>query len=339
MPNPDRLTGLDSSFLHLERDSAHMHVAGCIGVRGPRARVLRSSSTRSSPGCISCPATGSGSRSCRSSRADRSGSTTRTSRSPSTSATRRCRGPEANEQLKRLAGRVFSQALDRSRPLWELWLVEGLDGRPLRAALEDPPRARRRRLRRRHRDRAVRHLPGPGAGRSADHEWAPAAAADRAPAARRRAARARDRSGRDRPRRPRGAARPAAGGADRVGTALVGRRRDGVGGAERRAREPVQRADRPAPPVHLGRRRPAAEFKAIKNALGGTVNDVGAGGGRRRPGPLHAPARLRHRRRRAEGDGARSRSAPTSSAARSATASRRCGRRCRSASPIRSSGC
>jgi hypothetical protein len=27
--NQDRLTGLDSSFLHLERDSAHMHVAGC----------------------------------------------------------------------------------------------------------------------------------------------------------------------------------------------------------------------------------------------------------------------------------------------------------------------
>ena len=29
MANKDRLTGLDSSFLHLERDSAHMHVAGC----------------------------------------------------------------------------------------------------------------------------------------------------------------------------------------------------------------------------------------------------------------------------------------------------------------------
>jgi len=28
--NPDRLTGLDSSFLHLERDAAHMHVAGCM---------------------------------------------------------------------------------------------------------------------------------------------------------------------------------------------------------------------------------------------------------------------------------------------------------------------
>jgi diacylglycerol O-acyltransferase / wax synthase len=34
MPNADRLTGLDSSFLHLERDSAHMHVAGCMVFEG-----------------------------------------------------------------------------------------------------------------------------------------------------------------------------------------------------------------------------------------------------------------------------------------------------------------
>lgn len=31
-------------------------------------------------------------------------------------------------QLKRLAGRIFSQRLDRDRPLWEIWVVEGLDG-------------------------------------------------------------------------------------------------------------------------------------------------------------------------------------------------------------------
>ena len=35
--------------------------------------------------------------------------------------------PGSDEQLRNLAARVFSQALDRSRPLWEFWLVEGLD--------------------------------------------------------------------------------------------------------------------------------------------------------------------------------------------------------------------
>jgi WS/DGAT/MGAT family acyltransferase len=35
--------------------------------------------------------------------------------------------PGGESQLKRLTGRVFSQQLDRSKPLWELWLVQGLE--------------------------------------------------------------------------------------------------------------------------------------------------------------------------------------------------------------------
>ena len=35
--------------------------------------------------------------------------------------------PGSEEQLRMLAGRIISQPLDRNRPLWELWVVEGLD--------------------------------------------------------------------------------------------------------------------------------------------------------------------------------------------------------------------
>jgi diacylglycerol O-acyltransferase / wax synthase len=34
--------------------------------------------------------------------------------------------PGSDEQIANLAARVFSQQLDRSKPLWEMWLVEGL---------------------------------------------------------------------------------------------------------------------------------------------------------------------------------------------------------------------
>ncbi|MBI3786311.1 MAG: wax ester/triacylglycerol synthase family O-acyltransferase [Deltaproteobacteria bacterium] len=35
--------------------------------------------------------------------------------------------PGSFDQLRMLAGRIFSQDLDRSKPLWELWLVQGLE--------------------------------------------------------------------------------------------------------------------------------------------------------------------------------------------------------------------
>src|SRR6185295_2326662 len=35
--------------------------------------------------------------------------------------------PGGEQQLKRLAARVFSQQLDRSKPLWELWLAQNLE--------------------------------------------------------------------------------------------------------------------------------------------------------------------------------------------------------------------
>ena len=36
--------------------------------------------------------------------------------------------PGSERQLRDLAGRVFSQQLDRDKPLWELWMAEGLEG-------------------------------------------------------------------------------------------------------------------------------------------------------------------------------------------------------------------
>jgi diacylglycerol O-acyltransferase / wax synthase len=127
MANPDRLTGLDSSFLHLERDAAHMHVAGCMvfGGKAPsypelvdqiglrlhlvpryRQRLAFVPFNQGRPVWVDDP------------------HFSLTYHVRHTALPR----PGAEADLKRLAGRIFSQALDRNRPLWELWLVEGLAG-------------------------------------------------------------------------------------------------------------------------------------------------------------------------------------------------------------------
>ena len=119
--------------------------------------------------------------------------------------------PGGDEELKRLCGRVFSQALDRARPLWELWLVEGLaddrfallskthhalvdgvSGVDIATVLFDTS-------------------PDPMPVAPPDQEWVAEAAAEQRAAAGGRAARARHRARRDRPRRPGDGARPAPG--------------------------------------------------------------------------------------------------------------------------------
>ena len=125
-------------------ESSHMHVGRARDLRRarrPARRVLRRTRVAAPPGAALPPEA----RRSRASRwAARSGSTTRASTSTTTCATPRCPSRARDDQLRQLAGRIFSQRLDRSKPLWELWLVQGIEDDRLRAHLEDPPRARRR---------------------------------------------------------------------------------------------------------------------------------------------------------------------------------------------------
>ena len=123
----DRLTGLDASFLHLEDDSTHMHVGGVMTfegaapgydeiVEGIESRLHLVPRYRQKLAFVPF---GQG----RPRWVDDSHFNVRYH-------VRLTALPEpgTEDQLKRLAGRVFSQALDRDKPLWELWVVEGLDG-------------------------------------------------------------------------------------------------------------------------------------------------------------------------------------------------------------------
>jgi WS/DGAT/MGAT family acyltransferase len=122
----DRLTGLDASFLHLEDASSHMHVAGVMLFEGPpppyedlleaferrlplvpryRQRLAFVPLAQGRPKWVDDPHF----------------NLRYHVRSTALAS------PGSERQLKDLAGRVFSQQLDRDKPLWEVWLVEGLD--------------------------------------------------------------------------------------------------------------------------------------------------------------------------------------------------------------------
>src|SRR3954453_22134040 len=122
----DRLTAVDASFLTNESDSSHMHVGAILVFEGPpplytdlvehvRGRLALVPRFRQR---LSVPPFEAG-------RPlwidDVNFNLTyhiRHSGLPE---------PGGEEELKLLAGRVFSQQLDHSKPLWELWLVQGLE--------------------------------------------------------------------------------------------------------------------------------------------------------------------------------------------------------------------
>jgi diacylglycerol O-acyltransferase / wax synthase len=126
--NRDRLSGLDASFLHMERAGAHMHVASVSIFEGSpptheefrehiRSRLHLVPRFRQKLRFVPLDQG-------RPVWAD----------DPHLNLDYHVRQtalpePGSDEQLRNLASRIFSQQLDRSKPLWELWLVEGLSGK------------------------------------------------------------------------------------------------------------------------------------------------------------------------------------------------------------------
>jgi WS/DGAT/MGAT family acyltransferase len=121
--NPDRLTGLDASFLALEEGGAHMHVGSVLLFEGEapaheelvaqlerrlalvpryRQKLAVPPLVQSRPVWVDDPHFNAGYH-------------VRHTALPA---------PAGEAELRRLAGRVFAQRLDRAKPLWELWLVD-----------------------------------------------------------------------------------------------------------------------------------------------------------------------------------------------------------------------
>jgi WS/DGAT/MGAT family acyltransferase len=123
----DRLSPLDASFLHVEDSVSHMHIASVAVFEGPPPAfpdvVARVGSklalvpryrqiVRFVPLDLGRPVWVD---------------------DPHFSIDYHLRhtalpSPGGEGELRKLVGRVMSQPLDRTRPLWEIWIVEGLEG-------------------------------------------------------------------------------------------------------------------------------------------------------------------------------------------------------------------
>src|SRR6476619_2258358 len=122
----DRLTSVDASFLHNEGQSSHMHVGGLTIFEGPppaiqdfldhiRGRLHLVPRYRQK---LAVPPLETG--------------RPRWVDDPNFNLEYHVRHtalpePGTEEQLLRLAARIFSQRLDRAKPLWETWMIEGLE--------------------------------------------------------------------------------------------------------------------------------------------------------------------------------------------------------------------
>src|SRR3979409_523586 len=123
--HPHRLPPVDASFLHQEGPVSHMHIGGLTIVEGPppsmeefleqirrrlhvvpryRHKLAYTALDSGRPVWIDDPSFNL------------------------EYHVRHTALPEPGgwEQLEELTARIFSQQLDRSKPLWEMWLIEGL---------------------------------------------------------------------------------------------------------------------------------------------------------------------------------------------------------------------
>jgi WS/DGAT/MGAT family acyltransferase len=122
----DRLTPVDASFLHQEGPVSHMHIGGLTLIEGPpptmdefleqirrrlhlvpryRHKLAYTALDSGRPVWVDDPSFNLDYH-------------VRHTALPS---------PGKWEQLQDLTARIFSQQLDRSKPLWEMWLIEGLE--------------------------------------------------------------------------------------------------------------------------------------------------------------------------------------------------------------------